>query len=270
MTSGFGFEFGILFGLALVGGLAVLPYGLRLLKASHRTKPLKMSIPKLLFLSFLQTAVQSAIAIAVGLLAARAIGLGAPFVEAIVSGQRLPAAGPMLTSAVTFGVVGGFLLLLMDFLFLPYWPEALLNMARKTTQWENFTGSFYGGLNEEFLLRLFGLSVVAWLLSRIWHTAADLPTSAIFWVTNLILAILFGLGHLPALKSLAGKISPMMLARTLLLNAPIGLLCGWLFWTYGIETAVVAHFSADIVYHVGGTMVLRWKDGRHPVQGTSR
>jgi membrane protease YdiL (CAAX protease family) len=71
------------------------------------------------------------------------------------------------------------------------------------------------------------------------------------------MAILFGIGHLPALKSLLGRISPLMLARSLLLNAPIGLICGWLFWTYGIEAAIVAHFSADIVYHVFGTVVMR-------------
>jgi hypothetical protein len=44
-----------------------------------------------------------------------------------------------------------------------------------------------------------------------------------------------------------------------LLNAPIGLVCGWLFWTYGIEAAIIAHFCADIVYHVCGAAVLRRK-----------
>lgn len=33
----------------------------------------------------------------------------------------------------------------------------------------------------------------------------------------------------------------------------------WLFWTYGIEAAIVAHFSADIIYHVLGTVILRRK-----------
>jgi membrane protease YdiL (CAAX protease family) len=73
----------------------------------------------------------------------------------------------------------------------------------------------------------------------------------------VVTAILFGIGHLPALKSLLGTIPPLMLVRTLLLNAPVGLACGWLFWTYGIETAIVAHFSTDIIYHVGGTAMLR-------------
>src|SRR3974377_899238 len=73
--------FAILFTAALLGSLAIIPYSLRLL-ASGQRKPLKFSLPTLLLLSFLQTAVLSALAIGVGLLAAHAIGLGAPYIEA--------------------------------------------------------------------------------------------------------------------------------------------------------------------------------------------
>jgi len=257
-------EFCILFGAALVGWLAVMPYSLRLLKASVQSKPLTMSVPALVLLSFLQTVILSAVAIGVGLLAAHAIGLGAPYIETALSGNgTIRAVAVMLPPAVALGILGGLALLLMDLLFLPHLPEALLDTARKTSLWENFAASFYGGLNEEFLTHLFGLSVLAWLLSRIWHTSAGLPTETLFWVANLIMAILFGLGHLPAAKNLLGRITPLMFARTLLLNGPIGLICGWLFWRYGIEEAVVAHFSADIIYHVGGTVVLRLNDQYH-------
>jgi hypothetical protein len=153
----------------------------------------------------------------------------------------------MLLPAIGLGVLGGAVLLLLDLLFLPYWPPELVDFAQRTTLWENFLASFYGGLNEEIFKRLFGFSVLTWLLSRVW------------WTANVIMAVLFGLGHLPAIKILLGSIPPPMFIRALLLNTPIGLICGWLFWTYGIEAAVLAHFSADILYHVAGTIVLRSK-----------
>jgi hypothetical protein len=162
----------------------------------------------------------------------------------------------MIEIALPFGIATGAVLLVADIFFLPYWPEAILDTSRKTTLWENFFASLYGGVNEELLMRLFGFSVLVWLLSFVWHS-----NIAIFWIVNVVMAVVFGIGHLPALKGLVGKISPVMLTRTLLLNAPVGLLCGWLFWTYGIEAAIVAHFSADIVYHVFGTVVLRRKLG---------
>jgi hypothetical protein len=131
---------------------------------------------------------------------------------------------------------------------------------------ENFLASFYGGINEEILFRLFGLSALVWLLSLVWHTSAGAPASAVFWIVNVGLAILFGIGHLPALKNLLGGMPRLMIARSLLLNFPIAIICGWLFWTYGIEAAIIAHFSADIIYHVFGTIVLRRKlaaQGKH-------
>ena len=128
-------------------------------------------------------------------------------------------------------------------------------MSLKTTQWENFTASFYGGINEEIFMRLCGMSVVAWVLLKFWH----ISMLSVYWVANIIMAIIFALGHLPALKSALGEISGVMLFRTILLNTPIGLLCGFVFWQYGIEAAILTHFAADIVYHVGGTQFLRSK-----------
>jgi hypothetical protein len=262
MATMFWFEFGILFVAALFGGLTIMPYSLRLLKASTRSKPLKMSVSMLILISFLQTAVLSAIAIGIGLLTAHSIGLGAPYVEALAGAEKIQRVGTMLPRAVALGSLGGLALVLMDIFFLPHLP-LLLELARNTSLQENFLASFYGGINEEFLTRLFGFSIITWLLCKLWHTSTSTPTSPVFWSANIIMAIIFGLGHLPAAKNLLGKITPLVLARTLLLNAPFGLICGWLFWHYGIEAAVVAHFSADIVYHVGGTLVLRLKDRYH-------
>jgi hypothetical protein len=259
MARGFWSEFAILLAAALFGGLAIIPYSVRLL-TSRQHKPFKFPLPTLVLLSFLQTAVLSVIAIGVGLLAAHAIGLGAPYVEAgLASTGSKQAIVKMLLPAVGLGVLGGYLLLLLDLFFLSYWPPELVDSVQRTTLWENFLASFYGGLNEEIFMRLFGFSVLAWLLSRVWHTPAGLPTDAVLWTANVIVAVLFALGHLPATKNLLGSIPPPMLIRALLLNTPIGLICGWLFWTYGIEAAVLAHFSVDIVYHVGGTIVLRSK-----------
>ncbi len=246
-------EFSILFLASIVGTAAVVPYSLRLLRSSAQKKPLKISVPILTLLSVVQTAVLCGIAIAVGLLASHTVALGAPYIEAILASTPLPS-GVGLEIAVAFGVLAGAVLLIADLFFLPYWPQPILDAAKSTTMLENFLAAFYGGINEELLMRLFGFSVLVWLLSFVWQ-----PNPLIFWSVNVVMAIVFGIGHLPALKALVGNISGVMLARTLILNAPVGLVCGWLFWTYGIEAAIIAHFSADIAYHVFGTVVLRRK-----------
>src|ERR1700690_2359928 len=120
-------EFGILLAAALFGGLAIMPYSLRLLKASTQGKPLKMSISRIMLLSFLQTIILSVIIVGVGLLAAHAIGLGAPYLEAAITGNATSGAVvSMSLTAAALGLLAGFVLLLADLLFLPYFPEALL------------------------------------------------------------------------------------------------------------------------------------------------
>ena len=117
LQSVFWSEFAILLTAALLGSLAIIPYSLRLL-ASGQRKPLKFSLPTLLLLSFLQTAVLSALAIGVGLLAAHAIGLGAPYIEAtLASNGSIRTVVQMLPPAIGLGVLGGAVLLLLDLFF---------------------------------------------------------------------------------------------------------------------------------------------------------
>lgn len=260
MYTNFWIEFSLLFVAAIFGSIAILPYGLRLAKESTKKKPIKLPQHILLFLSVLQNAVIFAIVIGIGLIAQHQIGLFNPFLQSIISGNglNLEVVNHFII-ALFLGIAAGGVLLVADLLFLPHLPKKLLDTALETTQFENFTASFYGGINEELLSRLFGISAVAWLLSRIWHTPTGLPTVGIYWIANIILALLFALGHLPALKIMVGKISQVLLTRTLLLNMVVGIICGWLFWNYGIVAAMIAHFIADIVYHVGGTFVLRLK-----------
>jgi hypothetical protein len=198
MTRAFWSEFAILLAAALLGSLAIIPYSVRLLTSSQH-EPLKFPLQTLFLLSFLQTAVLSVLAIGVGLLAAHAIGLGAPHIEAgLANTESKQAIVQMLLPAIGLGVLGGAVLLLLDLFFLRYWPPELVDFAQRTTLWENFLASFYGGLNEEIFMRLFGFSVLAWLFSRVWHTPAGLPTDAVLWTANVIMALLFALGHLPA------------------------------------------------------------------------
>ena len=251
-------EFAVLYAAALLGAGAIAPYSLRLVEQSGR--PLAISPRRLLVLSLAQNAVLFAAIVFAGLLAAHAVGLGAPYVESALGG-RAPhhPAGEMLVWSIGLGALSGAVLLALDLLCLPRLP-ALLELARKTSLWENFTASFYGGVNEELLFRLLGLSGVARLLMRMWQTPSGGPTEAAFWVANVVMAVLFGLGHLPATRAIMGRITPLFVGRALVLNSVIALVCGWLFWRFGLEAAIIAHLGADLVYHVGGTVLLRAND----------
>jgi len=49
-----------------------------------------------------------------------------------------------------------------------------------------------------------------------------------------------------------GPLTPQLIAAVLFLNGIAALPFGYLYWSRGLEAAMLAHFSADLVLHVIG------------------
>ena len=127
---------------------------------------------------------------------------------------------------------------------------AALNLQNsQPAAWKGFLASFYGGIAEEIQLRLFAMSFFAWLGRFLSKTAEGKPTNAVFWIANILAAILFGLGHLPTTAVIV-PLTPLVITRAVVLNGLLGIVFGWLYWKRGLESAMISHFSADIVLHV--------------------
>jgi membrane protease YdiL (CAAX protease family) len=209
-------------------------------------------------LQVVQSAILFAILIFGGLFFAARVGLGAPILERAIRGEAIAdRVRAILPLSITLGVVVTLIVLALEFLvFQPAMLRELGNVADslnlRTSQpaaWKGFLASFYGGITEELLLRLFAMSFLAWLGHFFSTTTDGKPTSAVFWAANILAAVLFGLGHLPATSVLV-PLTPLVITRAIILNGLIGLACGWLYWKRGLEAAIVSHFSADIVLHV--------------------
>lgn len=250
--------FFILLAASVFGVVAVLPYALALQADVLAGLELPIPFPLLILIQVLQSAVLSAIAIFIGLLLANRIGLGLPILEAKLTGESVAARlKAILLPSVLGGVGASILIILLDqFVFQPGLlaqlgdkANALALQTAQPVAWQGLLASFYGAINEEILLRLFLLSLLAWLGKFISHTPEGNPTLAVLWTANIITAVLFGLGHLPATATLI-ELTPLVIVRAIVLNGVAGLVFGYLYWTKGLESAMLAHFSADIVLHV--------------------
>jgi len=225
-----------LVGLAVLGTFAVMPYAFEMNKDKLADVPL--SLPKLVLASALQGTILFAILTFIGLSASKTVGLSIP-----LSMDSLPL-------AVVLGILGGMAIILCEYLiFRPYMPEALKKGESHIALWKRALASLYGGVSEEILTRLFLISGLAWLLGNIWQTPAGTPTDEAFMLSIGLAALLFGIGHLPATASIT-PLTPLVILRAIVLNGIVGILCGWLYWQYGLVTAMIAHFCADIVLHV--------------------
>jgi len=241
-------EFFILLGAGTLGVVAVIPYQFTLLGGLPEEIPIPF--PVLLLVGILQNMVLLALAIGVGLFCARRVGLGAPILEGWLRGEKVGERGrAILIPSVLVGLGAGLLIILLEMaIFAPLFPSAFQEVEQPSP-WQGFLASFYGGIDEEILLRLFMVSLLAWLLSRVWKDAEGKPTAGGMWLVIIVASLLFGLGHLPTTAQLT-PLTPLIIARAIVLNGIAGLAFGYLYWKRGLESAMLAHFSADILLHV--------------------
>ena len=151
---------------------------------------------------------------------------------------------PLIRTAVV-AILGGLLLILPDMLVFGNYSDAIRDSyAVKPTVPYILASVIYGGVIEEVMLRLFAMSLVAFLLQKLFRKE---PASiGVLIVANVITALLFAAGHLPTTAALMG-ITPMILIRCFLLNGGFGLIFGWLYRKYGLRYAMLAHGGCHIV-----------------------
>ena len=153
---------------------------------------------------------------------------------------------PLVLTAIV-SLAGGLLLILPDILFFGRYSQAIMDSyAVKPTIPYMLAAVLYGGVIEEVMLRLFMMSLIVFLLHKLFGKRQVKPTTGILIAANVIAAILFTAGHLPATAQLMG-ITPMILLRCFLLNGGFGLMFGYLYRKHGLRYAMLAHAGCHVV-----------------------
>lgn len=237
--------------LGSLGSLAVFPYALSLNPAVSQ---LPTPLPVIAIASALQTGLLLILLNWIGLRLGNSMGLDTPLIRALVYRQPVPTLSKSaIKMALIVGGVGGIVLIGLSLGFEPWMPPMTSTTALKIDLWKRILASFYGGITEELLLRLFGMTLIAWLLWKIFERDKPQPSTLIFWLAIVAAAILFGVGHLPAAANV-WALTPIVILRTITLNAVLGIPFGFLYWRWGLEYAMLSHFLADLVLHgIGGS-----------------
>ena len=205
--------------------------------------------PAIKLLGLVQPTVLLAVAVLVGVVLAPKVGLSAPVAEALVTRQPVvPAFRPQLVPGVLGGVVGGALVLLSAAVFKPFLTaETLARISQFTRLLPLPTRFLYGGITEELLLRWGLMTLFVWIAWRLFQKARSKPTTACFVIAILISAFIFALGHLPAAVVLLGEPTAAVVLFVIVANSAFGIVAGYLYWKYGLESAMVAHALGHVI-----------------------
>ena len=185
---------------------------------------------------------------ALGLRLGTPIGLGAPLLTALLS--RRPGAARRLGReamlAIALGLIVGAFLWALRIITASFLPPELAELGYRGAI-EGLLVSISAAVAEEVWLRLGVMTILAWIFMRtLGHSDV---TQKVAWSAIVVAALAFGLIHLPQL-AVAGAATPIGIVATILGNALVGVVCGWLYWQHSLTAAILAHFSVDFVLHV--------------------
>ena len=255
------FQWGLLILLlaSAIGGVAAsFPFILTVYADKLANAPLPL--PVVLALGLLQNAVILGVLIGVGLLLTAKLGLpGAPLIEDWRAGKSIAdKLRALIQPALMTGLgVGIAVLLMFSLLLQKELPQLPVGKAALMPVWKRLLLCFYGGVTEEIMMRIFLFSLLAWLLSKVWRSVDGAPDRKVLWAANIILAVLFGLGHLASVIPLM-PITFNLVLGALLLNSVASIAFTTLYLRRGLEASVIAHFIADfMIWVIGPSLILR-------------
>jgi len=170
--------------------------------------------------------------------------LGFPPIYRESAGWRRWFLWPML-----LGLGVGVLLIVIDRLFVAWGAPMIPHPPFPFS----LIASVSAAIGEEIIFRSFLMGLCAFLLNLLLKRRQ--ATQAALWGGNIIAALLFGAGHLPAALMFLGvssplEIPPLILAEVFLIGGLVSLVAGERYIRDGLVAAIGVHFWTDIVWHV--------------------
>lgn len=136
---------------------------------------------------------------------------------------------------------------------LDYWtfgaliPEIQTANEATMTLYAVLASILYGGVVEEILLRLLFLTLVAWILWKLFFRRSEKIPDGVIWAANLFAALAFAAGHLPTTVMTFGELTPLIVFRCFLFNGGFGFAFGWIYCKYGLSYSMISHAVTHIV-----------------------
>ena len=226
--------------LAVIGGYCAELYMLSAMDEATKSQLVTQfgSLEKLLVVGIVQVTLYAVITGGLGSYIAQKVGLWKSF------GLDKHALLLMLALSVLGGVVLGF----DPWVSSHFVADGVMDATNEARQTGIYliTGLLYGGVVEELFMRVFLMSLFALILWKIfWHKQEQAPVKA-FVAANIVTALLFAMGHLPANYSLFGGLTIYIVIRCFVLNGCYGLIFGWLYRTFGIQYAMLCHAGCHL------------------------
>ncbi|KAA9013564.1 CPBP family glutamic-type intramembrane protease [Niallia endozanthoxylica] len=236
--------------IGFIGILSYVPSLIPSLKKQLETVPNAPDLPLsvLVPLSLINPFILVIIAIVIGMLTAPKVELKS-YIYDWIHHQKTGQNTTSFKSNIGLGVISGVILAMffvgLEILLQPYLPDVFKLTPEARNLSMTFGGIFYGGITEELMLRWGMMSFIVWSFWKLFQRSQPRPSSAIYWVSIILSALLFAVGHYGA-TAMAAPVTTILWIRMMILNGLGAIVFGWLFWKKGLEISFISHASLHI------------------------
>lgn len=238
---------GVLALLGLLAALFILPYAYGLLGDVLEEVRLELGLSESAFRAMViaQATLMYAVAALIGGLLYQRAGFKLPFFERAFGEDTEPVDLKQWSWwTIGTGMVVALVIIGGDSIFYRLGSPLSLHTAELPAWWAGIMAALSAGIGEELLMRFFLMTVLTLLFLKTLRMSVTIAV----WSAIILVALIFGALHLPATAGLVA-LTPVVIARGLILNGVAGVAFGFLYWKQGLESAMVAHFLADVVIH---------------------
>ncbi len=238
---------GILFALGMAGVLSLLTMEIPLSPEQEAMLGATMTPQQIRMLTLLNPTLLLLVAVVVGVVLYRPVGLGVPVLEKLIrpGKARDMEWKRMVFGAVAGGLIAGVFIVGVNRIFQPL-LSAEFPALQQNVDTSLAARFLYGGITEELLMRFGLMTFLVWGVSKIVRSFSPF----VYRTGILLSALIFAAGHFPVVFNAVDEPSFLLLTYILLGNAAGGVVFGWLYWKRGLESSMLAH----MVTH--GVMVL--------------
>ena len=186
-------------------------------------------------------------------------GLGAPYIEDRLYGKGTEKPFKRVLHLSVAVVIGGSLILMIlrpvfSVLTVAFGGD-LSTVASESTYflsaypeiWKWLLVSFHAGVTEEIIFRYGLMNLLVWV-GRLALGEKGGSNSIHLWIANLLSALVFGAFHLVGVAPVPDSLYAQ--ASVVAENTLAGLVFGWFFCRYGLESAMLTHFLLDVFFYV--------------------
>jgi hypothetical protein len=239
--------------LNLIGAAVMVPY----LMAFASITPQSVQFPWVFWLviQLVSCGFMALITIPIGVWLGSRVGLDAPVFRGIAKGDFSvfnPARAGWIAASVVGVAVGALVFLTDRVLPLEVTSGGLdqdtVKALASSPAWLKLLASFGTGITEETWSRFGFLAFIVWAGAAL--VGSERPSAAYFWVANILASLPFAAMYVFNSLALSGSIDPATVAYLVGFNSVMALSCGWLYWKYGIESAMAGRMIGDIAMRV--------------------